>query len=135
MRSMASELQSPEDLGPGQPRMELVSERPFRQRRAGGAQPMSAPPLAIAPAPTSTTDSSSTDLRLREIRVAAAYGAMSAIAGLLAVRWILLLSVVGAFALALSAHDAFSATVFAAFCGLVVVPLIWLDHTTRRGKT
>ncbi len=68
----------------------------------------------------------------RATRVAAALGTFDAIAKVLSTRAILLLSVVGAFGLAAEARDLVGGSIFGGFCALVVIPLIWLDHTTRR---
>ena len=66
----------------------------------------------------------------------AAIGALAAIMGILASRLLLLLSVVFAFALAFLAMGDPTWTklaVLIAFCGLVVLPLTYLDIQSRKG--
>ena len=57
---------------------------------------------------------------------------MGAISQILAIRLLLLLAGVGAFILGYHAVDPIGVIVFGMFCGLVVIPLVWLDHTVRR---
>jgi hypothetical protein len=113
-------------------RLQVLSERPVGQRRAPApaqsAPPVSPPPTAAVgqlPSPQFLADR-------RAARVDAALGAFDAIARILSIRLILLLGVIGAFGLAAEARDIISGGVFAAFCVLVVIPLVWLDHTIRR---
>ena len=65
-------------------------------------------------------------------------GTLHAIGILLAVRFILLLSLVGAFALAVMAmqHPTYEAIgIFVSFVALTVIPLVWLDRNGRRKTT
>jgi hypothetical protein len=122
---------------PSPPRLQVLSERPVGQRRAPA--PVRLEPPASLPPPTAATASALTPSGIsiaqtdqRAARVAAALGTFDAIARVLSIRVILLLSVVGAFALAVLARDLVGGSIFAGFSVLVVIPLIWLDHTTRR---
>jgi hypothetical protein len=135
MRSMAGAPQSPEELGLGQPRIALVSEQPYQPRRRQPAavlpEPSTAPPPTAALLPAAPL----TDTTRRELQLAAAVGFLRAAAAILAVRWILLLTCCGAFVLAFIAKDWLGLGTFVAFCCLVIIPLIFLDYSTRRAKT
>lgn len=61
-------------------------------------------------------------------------GTLAAIAAVLASRLLLLLAVVGTFVLALQARDNFGLYTAVAFAILVVLPLVWLDISTRRNR-
>lgn len=63
---------------------------------------------------------------------AAFVGVLGALAAVLAARLLLLLGVIGAFVLALLAHDYLGFYVLIAYCILLVIPLVALDIVTRR---
>lgn len=68
------------------------------------------------------------------VLIAQTLGVIAAIAGLTAVRLLILLSATGAFYLAVIAEQTqapMGIAVFVAFCVLIVLPLIWLDSTKR----
>lgn len=129
---MAGAPQSPEELEPGSPRIALVSEQPFRPL---GRKQVSAvePPPTATPLPSPTPVAPAADLR--QVQLNAALGFLRAAAAILAVRWILLLTCCGAFVLAFIAKDWLGLATFTAFCCLVIIPLIYLDYSTRRSKT
>lgn len=127
------------------PQLQLVSERVLpepRPRRVRMAAQMQAqpplPPLPDASVPSPATEPAkplpppTPRSRLDLAAFAGALGTLSAVSQLLAVRLILLLSGIGAFVLGLRVHDWLGLATFVAFCTLIVGPLIWLDHTTRR---
>ena len=67
-------------------------------------------------------------------RTAIVLGALDAIARVLAVRFLLLLSVVGAFVLAsmaMASQSPMSLSILCAYAALTVIPLVWLDRTGR----
>jgi len=140
MRSMAGETQLMMQLDPDEdlnqppakpvPRLQVLSERPLAPKRAVPTQA----PAASTPLPLPVPAPPAADLAAlqRATRVAAALGTFDAIAKILSTRAILLLSVAGAFGLAAEARDLVGGSIFGGFCALVVIPLIWLDHTTRR---
>ena len=128
MLSMAGG-QSQEEREPGQRQVVLLSERALPDRRPRkAAEP--APPPVSSPLPPQLTD-----LTRREIQLAGTVGFLRGVAALLAIRWILMLASGGAFALAYIARDWLGFALFVAYCSLVIVPLILLDYTTRRGKS
>jgi hypothetical protein len=81
----------------------------------------------LQPEPTTETSSAG-------VLIAQTLGVIAAIAGLTAVRLLILLSASGAFYLAVIAEQRESTmgiAVFVAFCVLIVLPLVWLDSTKR----
>ena len=100
---------------------------PLLPRRA----PMAAPPeLAPAPAPVAVQQAPP------PARADHAFvGVLAAMTALLAARLLLLLSILGAFVLAVMAMRSESyagLAVLIAYCGLAVLPLVYLDVVTHR---
>ncbi len=126
-----------EPAPPSSPRLQVLSERPAPAPRRAASPLAATAPAREQPSPLPASTISAADLAAihRAQRVAAALGTFDAIARVLSVRVLLLLSVASAFALAIIAartSDLAAGATFAGFCVLVVNPLIWLDHTTRR---
>lgn len=76
------------------------------------------PPKPVGPTPPPRVDQ-------------AFIGTLSAIAAVLASRLLLLLSVIGAFVLAVRASDIYGMWILIAYCAFTVIPLVVLDVFTR----
>ena len=125
---------------PRSPRVELLSEEVLPEPRRRSAKSPPSRPAAAEPPAGAATGSAPTavpaptaDLAQQRARIGlwAALGTFEAIAKLLAVRLILMLAVAGAFALGFATRDWLGFAVLAVYSAFVILPLVWLDRTTR----
>lgn len=97
-----------------------LTTQPLRLRAVESAAP-SSPPPQTAPKPSTPPPSRKDSILL---------GVFQAIARILAVRFLLLLSLTGAFVLALGAMERQSWTglaIMATYCLLTLIPLVWIE--------
>ena len=118
-------------------RMQVVAEREVADPEPAAATPMTmTPPSSISSQPqtTTTTDALNAELLSRYAWRQGLFGALAAINQVLAIRAVLLVSVVGAIFLAylaLAQDDVFRLGVLAIYCAVVVAPVVALTY--RRG--
>ena len=126
---------APSSPAPRRP-LEIVSvePEPAEPLPAPTASPSIPQPQPAAPSalPTATPDPARLQATLA--RQAAVFGALQAMALIISVRLLLLLVLVGALTLAVMAMPSptlLHLAVLAAYCILVVIPMVWLERTNR----
>jgi hypothetical protein len=103
------------------------------ERRRAATAPPTTPSNSIQQPSSGTSAQAALPDRRLPAALWGALGALAAISKILSIRVLLLLSGGGAFYIAAySTNDWLSLGKLITFCLLVVIPLIWLDDTTRR---
>ena len=115
------------------PRLEVLSEEVIQPKRRQNARLPSQPEPAAPPAEPSKPTAPATPQR-DSSRLWGALGAFQAIAMILSARAILLLAAAGSLALGFHTNDWLGFAVLMGYNSLVILPLTWLDYTSRRGQ-
>jgi hypothetical protein len=115
--------------------VEVIPGRPRTPRLVAATLP---PPPIIEPPAQVEADPREAALQRRAQILAQIGGAQRAVAAVLAVRLHLLLTLIGAFVLAMGAMQYQSTAgllVLIAWCCLAILPLVWLEWSGRPGRT